>query len=60
MSRVFIDCRDYPDDSGCTLALSADSADELIEAAVKHGVSVHGYEDTPELREELRKGFKEA
>lgn len=59
MNRILIDCRDYPDKTGCTLALSADSSDELLEAAVKHGVSVHGYEDTPELRSELRKGFKE-
>ena len=59
MGRVSIDCRNYPDASGCTLALSADTAEELIEAAVKHGVAVHGYEDTPELREELRNGFTE-
>jgi predicted small metal-binding protein len=59
MTRKFIDCRDYPSDSHCSLALSADSEDELLEAAVQHGCAVHGYKDTPELRNELRRGFKE-
>ena len=59
MSRKFIDCREYPGDIKCTLALAADTDDELLEAAVKHAVDVHGMEDTPELRKELKSMFKE-
>jgi predicted small metal-binding protein len=59
MARKYIDCRDYPGDKNCTVAISADSEEELLEASVRHGISVHGYEDTPELREQMRKGFKE-
>ncbi len=58
MSRKYIDCRDFPD-SKCTVALSADTDEELLEAVVQHGGKVHGYEDTPEFREQIRKGFKE-
>jgi predicted small metal-binding protein len=58
MSRKYIDCREYPSDIKCSLALSADSADELLEAAVQHAVAVHGFQDSPELRKELRSMFK--
>jgi predicted small metal-binding protein len=46
MARKYIDCREYPSESKCTLALSADSDDELLEAAVQHAVTVHGHEDS--------------
>ncbi len=59
MKRHYIDCRDYPSDLKCTVALSADTREELLEAAVQHGTKVHGYEDTHELREQMVKGFKE-
>ena len=59
MARKFIDCRAYPSEMNCTVFMSADSEDELLEAAVQHAVSVHGHTDTPELRETLRSMFKE-
>jgi len=59
MARKFIDCREYPSEMNCTVFMSADSADELLEAAVQHAVAVHGHTDTPELRETLRSMFKE-
>ncbi len=59
MARKYIDCRDYPSDINCTVALSADTEDELIEAVVHHGVNVHGYEYKPEFREQVRKEFKD-
>ena len=59
MSRKYIDCRDYPSESGCTVAISADSSDELIEAAAQHAVQVHGHADSPELRQQLRGIVKE-
>ena len=60
MTRKYIDCRDYPQvEERCTVAISADSEDELVEAAVQHGVKVHGYEDTPDLRREMKASIKE-
>jgi predicted small metal-binding protein len=59
MPRKFIDCREYPSDMGCTIAMSADSESELLEAAVQHAVAVHKHEDTPELRQTLRTLFKD-
>jgi predicted small metal-binding protein len=59
MARKFIDCRDYPSDIKCTVALSADSEQELLEVAVQHAVATHGHSDTPQLREMLKTLFKE-
>ena len=59
MERFYADCRDYPSDMKCTVAISADSADELLEASVQHAVSIHGHTDTPEFRTDIRKTFKE-
>jgi predicted small metal-binding protein len=59
MKRHYIDCREFPSDSKCSVAISADSADELLEVAVQHAVKVHKHHDTPELREEIRKMFKQ-
>ena len=57
--RVYADCRDYPSDSNCSVAISADTSDELLDASVQHMISVHGHTDTPEFRTEIRKAFKE-
>lgn len=59
MARYFIDCRDYPGDTKCSVALAADSKEELLEAVVQHGSKVHGYADTPEFRQNILKEFKE-
>ena len=59
MKRYYIDCRDYPGDVKCSVALSADSKEELLEAVVQHGTTVHGYSDTPEFREKIVTEFKE-
>lgn len=59
MGRKYIDCRDYPGDVKCTVAISADTEEELLEAIVEHGKQVHGYEDTPEFRGMVRDGMKE-
>jgi predicted small metal-binding protein len=59
MARYYIDCREYPSETNCTVALAADSKEELLEAAIEHAVHVHGYEDTPEARAELEGAFKE-
>jgi predicted small metal-binding protein len=59
MDRKYIDCREYPSESGCSIAISADTEDEVVEAAAQHAVKVHGHQDSPRLREQLRKMVKE-
>jgi predicted small metal-binding protein len=59
MARKYIDCRDFPSDKNCTLAISGSEA-EVLDAAVMHAVSVHGHEKSPELRETLRGMLKDA
>jgi predicted small metal-binding protein len=59
MARKYIDCRDYPSEKNCTVALSADSEEELLEAAVQHAAAVHQHQDTPELRAQLKTLFKD-
>lgn len=59
MSRKYIDCREFPSESNCTVAISADSEDELISAAAQHAAQVHGHQDTPELRTQLRSAVRE-
>lgn len=58
MARKYIDCREYPSDMNCSVALAANTESELLEAAVQHAVAVHQHQDTPELRQQLRKMFK--
>lgn len=59
MARKYVDCREFPSDMNCTVALSADTDQELLEAAVQHAVAVHHHEDTPELRQQIQQLFKE-
>jgi predicted small metal-binding protein len=59
MARKYIDCRDFPSEMKCTLAMAADSENELVEAAVQHAVAVHKHADTPEFRKQLRSAFKD-
>jgi len=59
MPRKHIDCREFPSEMHCTVAIAADSEEELLEAATQHAVSVHRHQDSPELRAQLRKLFKD-
>lgn len=59
MARWHIDCRDYPSEMNCTVAISADSDAELLDAAVQHAVMVHKHEDTPEFRAQLKSILKQ-
>ena len=58
MPRHSIDCRDYPSEKNCTVAISADSKQELLDAAAQHAVAVHGHKDSPQLREQIGKMVK--
>jgi predicted small metal-binding protein len=59
MGRKFIDCRAYPSERNCSVAISADTEGELLEAAVQHAVAMHGHQDTPELRDQIRGAFQD-
>ena len=58
MARQYVDCREFPSENNCSVAISADTEKELIDAAVQHAVAVHGHQDSPELRAGLGKLFK--
>ena len=58
MGRKVADCRDFPSESGCTLTISGEE-DEVVLAATQHAVSVHGHEDTDEVRTWLRQNLKD-
>lgn len=53
MARMIADCRRFESDNNCTLTIIGEE-EELVDAAVQHAVSVHGHEDSPEMRVQLR------
>ena len=56
--RKIIDCRSFPNETGCTLAISGKRG-EVLKAALRHAVEEHGHKDTPELRSQLKNLLKE-
>jgi predicted small metal-binding protein len=58
MARKYVDCREMPSESGCSLYISG-TEEEVVQAAAQHAASVHGHEDTPEFREELRGALRD-
>lgn len=59
MTRKYVDCRDHPSVSGCTLAVSGEE-DELVRVAALHMADVHEHPDTPELRDAIRDDLRDA
>ena len=59
MPRQYVDCRAFPSETNCTVAIAADSESELLEAAIQHAVAVHGHTDTPEFRKQLASVIKQ-
>jgi hypothetical protein len=53
MARKMADCRRWPSDSNCSLTIIGEE-EEVVRTAAEHSVSVHGHEDTPELRQQIR------
>jgi hypothetical protein len=43
----------------CTIALSADTKEELLQTFAEQRIKVHGFDNTPEFREIILKEFKE-
>ena len=58
MGRKVADCRDFPNEKGCTLTISGEE-NEVVEAAAQHAVGVHGHDDDAELRSWLRDHLKD-
>jgi predicted small metal-binding protein len=56
--RKSIDCRDYPSEKNCSLRNSG-TEEEVLDTAVHHATSVHGHENTPELREQIKQMLKD-
>jgi hypothetical protein len=56
--RKVIDCRNFPSDKNCTLAISG-TEEEVLDLAVLHASTVHGHENTLELREQIRSMLKD-
>jgi hypothetical protein len=52
-TRKVIDCRNFPSDKNCSLAISG-TEEEVLDIAVLHASTVHGHENSPELREQIR------
>jgi predicted small metal-binding protein len=59
MTRKYIDCRDIPCENSCSVAISADSEEELLAAAIQHAVAVHHHYNTPELRLLIKRGIRD-
>ena len=53
MARKIADCRRFESDNKCSLTIIGEE-DEVIAAAAQHAVAVHGHDDTPQLRAQLR------
>jgi hypothetical protein len=57
--RKIIDCRLYPSEKNCSLAISG-TEEAVLTVAVRHAVQEHGHQDTPELRQQLKELLTEA
>ena len=51
--RKFVDCREFPSDSNCSLTI-AGTEDEVVKAATAHAISNHGHTAGPELDNAIR------
>jgi predicted small metal-binding protein len=59
MARMMADCRRFASESNCSLTIIGEE-DEVVRTAAEHAASVHGHEDTPEMREQLREFLEPA
>jgi len=56
--RKVIDCRLYPSEKNCSLAITG-TEEEVLLVATRHAVQEHGHKDTPELRQQLKALLKD-
>ena len=59
MARKYVDCREMPSESNCTVAIAADSEDEVVEAAVQHAVASPQPRGHARPRDGIRSGLKD-
>lgn len=52
-NRMVIDCRDFPNEIGCTLSISGNKR-EVLSAALRHAVEDHAHKETGELKKQLK------
>jgi len=57
-NRKVIDCRNFPSEVTCTVAISG-TEEEVLDLAVLHATTVHGHKNTTELREQIRSMLKD-
>jgi len=53
MARKIADCRRFESESNCSLTIIGEE-DEVVRAAAMHAADVHGHQDGPELREQIK------
>ncbi|MEU7007937.1 DUF1059 domain-containing protein [Streptomyces sp. NPDC046332] len=58
MTRKVADCRKTPSVMGCTLTITGEE-EEVVRAASEHAISVHGHDDSPELRAMVRDSLED-
>ena len=51
--RKIFDCRNYPSEKHCSVAISG-TEEEVLDEAVHHAMTKHGKQNNPHLREQLR------
>jgi predicted small metal-binding protein len=56
---MMADCRRWPSESNCSLVIIGEE-DEVVRAATEHAASVHGHEDTREMRDQVRQFLEPA
>ncbi|MDH6145949.1 MULTISPECIES: DUF1059 domain-containing protein [Kitasatospora] len=56
--RKVADCREFPSESNCTLCITGEE-EEVVRAAAEHAVSVHGHQESKELRDQIRATLKD-
>jgi hypothetical protein len=59
MTRMMADCRRWPSETNCSLTILGEE-DEVVRAAAEHAASVHGHEDTSDLRKQIREFLEPA
>jgi len=52
-TRKVIDCRRFPAEKPCSIVISG-TEDDVLDLAVLHASTVHGHQNTPELRDQIR------
>ncbi|MGP6157486.1 MAG: DUF1059 domain-containing protein [Vulcanimicrobiaceae bacterium] len=57
-TRKYIDCREFPSESNCSLTIAGTEA-EVLKAAAEHAVSSHGHAAGPQLVDSLRGALRD-